>query len=258
MIRELQYKGSFYPEEVEDIENFIDKNLENIEKIEGLRGIIVPHAGWIYSGHTASKGFSHIPKDEVKKIYLIGPSHRFYFKGVALSSYSEYETPFGNYTLDKEYQEKLLEIPGVGIVDEAHIYEHSLEVELPFLKKIYPNAKLIPIVAGANSTTPLNKIIHECIKTKDSFIVISSDLSHYKPYKVAKEVDLKSIKKIVSASGPIDSNSACGSVIINALFDSVNNGTIKLELIDYTNSGDTAGDKDSVVGYCSMEILSCG
>lgn len=258
MKRDLMYKGSFYPEDVESIKNFITDNMDNIEKIEGLKGLIVPHAGWIYSGFTASKGFSHIPKEKVERIYLFGPSHRFHFNGVAISSFDEYETPLGSFKVDKETEKGLLDFPGVGVVDEAHTFEHSLEVELPFLKHIYPDAQLIPIVAGAKSTKILAKILNKTLSEDGALTVISSDLSHYKPYDVAKEIDSNSIKQITSAVEPVDSKSACGSVIINSLIEVVQNSKLEINLINYCNSGDTAGDKESVVGYCSMEILSCG
>lgn len=258
MVRELQYRGSFYPEDIEDMKNFITENIPKKEIKSNLKGIIVPHAGWIYSGYTAAKGFSHTPKENTKRIYLIGPSHRFHFNGVATSSYSEYETPFGNFKLDKSRERHLLDIDGVEEIDEAHIFEHSLEVELPFLKALYPKALLIPLVAGSGSTPVLSRILKRSLNEEESFTVISSDLSHFQPYDSAKDRDISTIKSIISGNKELSPHDACGSVTINALIKIIKEMSIKVELIDYTNSGDTAGDKDSVVGYCSMEIMTNG
>jgi MEMO1 family protein len=258
MNRELLYRGSFYPKTKEEIDSFISINSEKSSIIKNLKGVILPHAGWIYSGITALKGLSNIPDKKIERIYLIGPSHRFNFKGVALSRFTTYDTIDSQFYLDKNTEEQLLNIQDVNVVDDAHIHEHSLEVQLEFIKNIYPEVKLIPIIAGRDSIKPLKEILSRTLKEDNSLTILSSDLSHYKPYKEANQSDKKTIKKILNGTEALDYNDACGSTIINALIEINKHKDYKIELLDYRNSGDTAGDKLSVVGYCSMGITKNG
>lgn len=253
MIREIVYSGSFYPGSNREIEEFILNNNCKEEIVEKLRGVLLPHAGWIYSGVTALKGFSKKTNSKVKRVLLIGPSHRVPFKGVATCNYTHYETPLGKIEIDDEFYSEIASINGVRAIDEAHEYEHSLEVQLPFIMKKFNEIKLIPLVAGSASIPTIKKILKKALNHKDIFICISSDLSHYHKYDDAVTIDQETIEKILKGE-KIDSESACGSVIINALNELSKEGLISTELIDYRNSGDTAGDKYRVVGYCSMEI----
>lgn len=255
MNRELLYMGSFYPDSKEDIDNFISENLKEKSTVKGLKGIILPHAGWIYSGFTALTGLCNKPDKNIDRIYLIGPSHRFNFKGIALSHFVSYKTVNSKFFIDKKTEEQLLAIEDVNIIDDAHIHEHSLEVELEFLKHFYPNAKLIPIVAGRDSIKPLKKILTHSLFEQNSLTILSTDLSHYKPYNEAKDIDYKTIKKIEKSEKILEYNDACGSSIVNAFIEINKNKDFTLNLFDYRNSGDTAGDKLSVVGYCSMGII---
>lgn len=253
MIREMVYSGSFYPGNIDEIDKFILENNYEEESVNKLKGLIVPHAGWIYSGYTALMGFSKNTNYNVDKVLLIGPSHRVPFKGVAVTDYSHYETPYGKMEIDTDFNNEIKKISGVRVIDEAHQYEHSLEVQLPFIIKKYPNAKLIPVVAGSASVPVLKKVLKSALKKDNLLVVVSSDLSHYHKYNDAVEIDKKTVNHILNGE-KIDSEDACGSVIINALIELSKDGIIDMELIDYRNSGDTAGDKDRVVGYCSMEI----
>ncbi len=257
MNRKLQYPGAFYPKELAEINDFFKSHLKENTRVKNLKGLIVPHAGWIYSGITAAKGFSHTPIENVDTIYLIGPSHRFPLIGVALSNFHIYETPIGDFDIDGNKSKELMKISGVKIITEAHEHEHSLEVELPFLKKVYPDANLVPMVAGASSTEVLSEILLKTLNEENSLTIISSDLSHFLPYKIAQKKDLESINKVILGE-TINSDDACGSDIINALVEIQTQSNIEINLIDYTNSGDTAGDEDSVVGYCAMEIINNG
>lgn len=255
MNRELLYRGTFYPDSKKEIDSFINNNIIKQKIVNGLRGIILPHAGWIYSGVTALKGLCHRPLNKVKRIYLIGPSHRFNFKGVALSRFKTYDTLDSEYYIDKNTEEQLLNIEGVNVLDDAHINEHSLEVELEFLKYFYPEIKLIPIIAGRDSIEPLTKILNRSLFEENSLTILSTDLSHYMPYIEALNMDKNTINKIKKCDGLVDSNNVCGSTIVNAFINLNEKKQFKLDLFDYRNSGDTAGDKLSVVGYCSMGII---
>lgn len=258
MKRELRYKGSFYPKTEIEVRNYIRDTYTEVSQIENLKGIIVPHAGWVYSGGTAIRGFSHIPMEEIQNIYLIGPSHHFRFQGVAISGFTTYETLGDGFNINKDIEKELLQIPDVNIVDNAHINEHSLEVELEFLKHFYSKASLIPIVAGRNADKPLRAILERSLNETGSITIISSDLSHYNPYPVAEKLDRKTIELIKNGNGYLDFKDACGSSILNALIEVNKDSDFCINLIEYKNSGDTAGDKKSVVGYCSMEIITNG
>lgn len=247
MRRELSFSGSFYPESIDKIEDFIERNTLDIERVENLRGIVVPHAGWIYSGEVALSGFTKQPKKNPNRVILIGPSHRVPFKGLAITNFNTYKTPFGDMDLDVDFYNSIIDLPGVRVIDDAHIYEHSLEVQLPFIKHFYPKAMLIPLVAGSSSDKILSKILRNL--DNDIFIICSSDLSHYNNYIDAIDIDSTTIRSLTMGDR-VTPGAACGSVVLNSLSD------FKLKLIKYCNSGDTAGDRDRVVGYCSMEILN--
>ncbi len=254
MVRDLMFNGQFYPEKIDAVENFIFNNAPAQSFDNNLVGLIVPHAGWVYSGITALKGYSVKTNRKIDNIYLIGPSHRFPFIGVALADYTALKTISSQISVNFELQKEFSSIENVLINNDAHKFEHSLEVQLEFIKYYYPDSTIVPIVAGFRSSDTLSKIIDLCLNDKDSLTVISSDLSHYQNYFVAQKQDSQTLKKI-ELSKLIDDKDACGHEVINGFIKSNTFNRYRTKLLDYRNSGDTAGSKDSVVGYCAMEII---
>jgi len=253
-IRPAAVAGLFYPASNDELVQLVNNELSQVtlKSQHSPLAIIVPHAGYIYSGAIAASVFKYLQnfRSIIKRILLIGPSHRVDFQGLALSNADFFQTPLGKVRLDKNSQVKLLNIPDIQLLDQAHENEHSLEVQLPFLQQVLDSFSLIPIVAGRASAELVAQTIDTIWDGEETLIVISSDLSHYHDYKTAQELDNTTSKAILDLDyTSISSANACGYVGINGLLLFAKNRHLKASIIDVRNSGDTAGDKNSVVGY---------
>jgi AmmeMemoRadiSam system protein B len=216
------------------------------------KALIVPHAGYIYSGPVAASAYQYLSpiRDIIKRVIIIGPSHRLAFKGVALSSADYFETPLGTIPIDKAAQEKIVDIAGVQIIDLAHASEHSLEVQLPFLQQVLDDFSIVPIVAGDATPELIENVITALWGGPETVFIISSDLSHYHDYQIAQQIDGATSQDIIDLNfRAVHSNNACGCVGIRGLLKFAHQHPLKPSVIDLRNSGDTAGSKDSVVGY---------
>jgi hypothetical protein len=251
MVREAVYAGQFYPAGKEELSKMIDdmflagefKSAKNISK--KIRVIIVPHAGYIYSGVVAASAYDSIKASKAKKIVLLGPSHHAYFEGAHTFS-QDWETPLGIVKVEKA--------PGLdAIVGDV---EHSLEVQVPFLQKIFEDFVLVPIIYGEINAEELGKKI-EPLVSKNSIIIASSDLSHYLPYADANKIDKVTVDAVVSLDLKkfLSAGDACGKIGITALLILAKKMKWKPVILDYKNSGDTAGDKKGVVGYASIVFV---
>jgi len=246
--RDAVYAGSFYPKDKNEIKKMINSFLKNdLKKLNGkLKGLIVPHAGYIYSGVVAGYGFKLLKESKKEKIILFGPSHHNYLEG-AFGFSGNWITPLG--------ETKIVSIDLPIILNDK---EHSLEVQLPFLQSIIPNSKLTitPIIYGDISSEELADIIN-IEKKDDSILIASSDLSHYLSYDIAKKVDSHTIQLILNLDFEkfLSEGDACGKIGIGALMILAKKNKWKTILLDYKNSGDTKGDKESVVGYACIAFI---
>lgn len=254
-IRQAAVAGLFYPADPEILHDMIERDLGQISSLavtSSPKVLIVPHAGYIYSGPIAASAFALLKQSQhlIKRVVIIGPSHRVGFRGVALSSADYFDLPLGRIPIDKVAQAKLLEIDGVHIIDDAHAAEHSLEVQLPFLQYILDDFSIVPIVAGDASSELIAEVIATLWGGAETLIVISSDLSHYHDYQTAQQLDQITSQAILELDvNTIDSQHACGCVGIRGLLTFAQQHPMKAAIVDLRNSGDTAGSKDSVVGY---------
>ncbi|HNZ86713.1 MAG TPA: AmmeMemoRadiSam system protein B [bacterium] len=248
--------GQFYPNDKNQLSKMINNffSLSENKNIDGIKAVIVPHAGYIYSGQIASDAFKQIENySNIERVIVIGPSHHEYMTNFALSRADFWQTPMGNVELDKETINKIEKFNELEFNDNASQEEHSIEVVIPFLQYVIKNNwKLIPILAGQvsdenikNTAKNLNSIIDD-----KTLIVISSDLSHYYEKKKASELDQKCIDSIKTLE--FDSEcEACGEVGIKLLFELAKLNNWKGELIKYGDSGDITKDNSQVVGYMS-------
>lgn len=255
-IRPAAVAGLFYPASSDELVQMVNNELSQVilKSEHHPLALIVPHAGYIYSGAIAASVFKYLQnfRSTIKRVLLIGPSHRVAFHGLALSNADFFQTPLGSVNIDKHGQEKLLNIPDIQLLDQAHANEHSLEVQLPFLQHVLDDFSLIPIVAGHASAELVAQAIDTIWDGAETLVVISSDLSHYHDYKTAQQLDNATSKAIVNLDySTIASANACGYVGVNGLLLFAKNRHLKASIIDVRNSGDTAGDKTSVVGYGS-------
>lgn len=246
--------GSFYPSNPVALKNMLDQFLMDAKDKRDLpipRAIIAPHAGYIYSGPIAASAYACLENStSIKRVAVFAPSHQLLFSNVAISEAHFFETPLGKIPVDREKVSELLSFPQVNLLEEAFDQEHALEVHLPYLQSTLKEFLLIPFIIGQISYQKVAEILENLLDDSEILIVISSDLSHYLDYKIAQTVDQKTAQAILDLKPEaIDWEQACGCVGIQALLEAAKKYHLKPKLIDLRNSGDTAGDKNRVVGY---------
>lgn len=220
------------------------------------RALIVPHAGYIYSGSTAASAYRCLSADpsRFKRVLLLGPAHRVYLKGIAIPSVAKFATPLGDIELDREALDRIASLPGVEVSDEAHREEHSLEVQLPFLQALLPEFTLVPAVVGGVAPERVAAVIDNLAGDPHTLVVISSDLSHFLNYHEAQRIDAATCDQILEKSTGLRAEEACGARVINGLMASSSVRSLSVSLLSACNSGDTAGTPDRVVGYAAFEL----
>jgi len=259
-IRHMAVAGTFYPADKNQLRLMLKGYLDDAPQNNKVpKAIIVPHAGYIYSGPIAATAYARLQLAEqpIKKVLLIGPSHRVGFKGMALSTADQFATPLGNIAIDTETVKQLAELPFVQYSDQIHELEHSLEVQLPFLQMVLGSFSLIPIVTGDATPDQVCQVIEKFWEQEDVLIVISSDLSHFHDYQTAKKMDQLTSEIIEQLQyEKLDGESACGRVPVSGLMALARKNKLEIKNIDLRNSGDTAGfaDLDRVVGYGTYVI----
>ncbi|MBW1616314.1 MAG: AmmeMemoRadiSam system protein B [Deltaproteobacteria bacterium] len=258
-IRKAVYAGSFYPANkeklVETIKNLINKtkqNPPNLPTNKKLKALIFPHAGYIYSGLTAAYSASLLKKESFDEVILMGPDHKIGFKNCSISSADAYQTPLGQIPLNKDKIKSLTDNSEIfQYIKASDTTEHSLEVILPFLITALKKFKLIPIVMGNGNILEYAPALNR-IADKNSLIVASADLSHYLDYDQAVKKDKKTIKNILDLNSEQlikGQNNTCGIIPILTLIEIAKKNNWTPVFLHYSNSGDTAGNKDQVVGY---------
>jgi len=252
-VRPAVVAGMFYPGNAAELSHTIDKFLQDATSNDvAPKALVAPHAGYIYSGPVAASAYARLKNAEqpIRRVVLLGPSHRVPFYGLAVPSSEYFETPLGKIALDREAIELLLEKGLVQEMDLAHAQEHSLEVHLPFLQKTLDDFTLVPIVVGEARPEETAAAIEALWGGPETLIVVSSDLSHYLDYDSAREMDAVTSDAIASLHGErIGHEQACGRMPIQGLLLEAKRHGLKGETIDLRNSGDTAGPRDQVVGY---------
>ncbi len=250
--------GSFYPLAADDLRRDVEFYLTGVERIgEGKalpKVVIVPHAGYMYSGPVAAAAYARVAalKPVVERVVLLGPAHRVRLRGMALPAANRFETPLGTVAVDQDAVAAVSALPQVIISDEAHALEHSLEVQLPFLQTVLDTFKLVPFAVGDTPPERVAEVLDLLWGGKETLIVISSDLSHYLPYPNACAKDEFTAETILRLQPSLDHQQACGATPINGLLIAARARGLEPHLLDLRNSGDTAGDKSRVVGYASF------
>lgn len=258
MNRQPAVAGSFYPANPQQLHSMLTQYLNDAETDEKVpKAIIAPHAGYIYSGPIAATAYARLKKarDRITRVVLIGPSHRVAFRGLAVSRAETFTTPLGRILVDQEAVEAIVQLPFVEYIEQAHTHEHSLEVHLPFLQEMLGDFKIVPIVAGDASPEQVSQVLAALWGGDETLIVISSDLSHYHAYATAQQLDKATSLAIENLQyEELAPESACGKVPVSGLLKLAREKSLSVKTIDLRNSGDTAGDRDSVVGYGAYVI----
>lgn len=265
-LRKSVIAGSWYPGDPSVLRKDISMYIQNVpdRELKGdVVGLIVPHAGYIYSGQVAAHAYKLIQSKKYDAVFLIGPSHRVAFSGISIYSQGAYETPLGVVPVNENIACEMKRLSKI-IIDfpAAHTQEHSLEIQLPFLQFALGDFSFIPLVMGDQSAPTcreLADVIDQAAKDRHVLIVASSDLSHFHDYNKARELDEIVLRHIQDNNAErlldhlaYDETEACGGGPIAVMMLAAKKlGAHHSLLLKYANSGDVTGDKGSVVGYAS-------
>lgn len=246
--------GMFYPDNAHELRQMIKTFLQEVDETTDSvpKAIIAPHAGYIYSGPIAASVYARLMpvRNTIKKVVLLGPSHRVPLRGLAASNMQSFATPLGEISVDRQALDEVLSLSQVSVLESAHANEHSLEVQLPFLQEILGDFTVIPLVVGDATAEQVGEVLEKLWGGAETLIVISSDLSHYYDYKTAQKMD-KLTSQAIENLHPQDIHheQACGRIPVSGLLHVAKTRGMQAKTIDLRNSGDTAGPKTQVVGY---------
>lgn len=258
MKREMSVAGSFYPARGVELERYFEHFSASYDEDSTLpdiksRVVIVPHAGYVYSGYSANIAYRILQKSGIKKFVIIGPSHRVGFDGTSLGDFNSYDTPLGSINASLDLVKELSETFSLTCHRDAH-FEHSTEVQFPFIKHYIEDASIVELVYSFENASNISKIIDFVLEHKDVGVIISTDLSHFHTQEKALKID----KICIEAIEKLDAQKlhagceACGIIGVEALLLSASRATFTPHILDYRTSADASGDESSVVGYLSV------
>lgn len=246
--------GMFYPRDADELRATVDALLDAATPQPAAatpKAIIAPHAGYVYSGPIAASVYALLKpaRERIRRVVLLGPTHRFAVDGLALPEAGAFATPMGHVGLDREAVAAASRLPQVTASSLAHAYEHSLEVHLPFLQSVLGAFDLLPLAVGTADAEEVAEVLDALWGGPETLIVISSDLSHYHPYSEAQAIDRGTAEAILALRTDITHEQACGATPVTGVNLAAQWRGLRPQLLDLRNSGDTAGDRGRVVGY---------
>ncbi len=248
----------FYPADAAMLAKEIQACLASVPRTGSAapKALIVPHAGYIYSGAVAGRAYALLApaRKTIRRVVLLGPAHRVPIRGLALPAAELFATPLGMVKIDAEAKAAALKLPQVSASDVAHNLEHSLEVQLPFLQTVLDDFTLVPFAVGAAAPGEVAEVIDLLWGGPETLILISSDLSHFHAYAQAQAIDRATAGAILAFDAAIRHEQACGATPINGLLLTARRRGMAIEQLDLRNSGDTAGDRARVVGYAAFAL----
>lgn len=251
-IRKTAVAGIFYPADAYQLDKNIDGYLEHVPSKLTQRPqiLIVPHAGYRYSAQIAAHAYKRIEpfKDKIKKVFILGPSHKVFVEGVALSPAKHFKTPLGLLKTNEEINKTLIQNDVFKISAKAHKNEHSLEVQMPFLQKTLSDFTIVPMLYGEANPEDIAKAIKPFLQNNDALLVVSADLSHYLDYASAKQTDIETAEQIEN-NELISHHQSCGATAVNTAMILAKDLGFVPKLLNMANSGDVTNDKERVVGY---------
>jgi len=259
MVREPAVAGSFYPSDPHELRTAIESMLEQVRPRPGPapKALIVPHAGYIYSGPIAATAYAQLVSHRARyqSVVLLGPAHRVPVRGLALPESDIFRTPLGAIPMDRKAISRL-DHPAITTREAAHCLEHSLEVQLPFLQVVLDAFRLVPLVVGDTTPGTVADILDALWNGPGTLFIISSDLSHYLPFAESRERDGETCRAIEALEAThISHDRACGATPLGGLLVAARRHGLQVQTLDLRNSGDTAGDRRQVVGYGAWMLL---
>jgi AmmeMemoRadiSam system protein B len=250
--------GMFYPGDANTLSATVDQLLADVtgQAARQPKALIVPHAGYVYSGATAAAAYATLAPwaKNIHRVILLGPTHRVAVEGIALPEAEAFATPLGTVRLDAQAVAVIADLPQIVFSDKVHAFEHSLEVHLPFLQRLLDQFTLVPLAVGHADPAAVAEVLDLLWDGPETLIVVSSDLSHFLPYGTAQQVDSNTCRHILQLDNQINPEQACGAFPINGLLLAARRRGLTPALLGLCNSGDTAGDKTRVVGYAAFSF----
>ncbi len=249
--------GTFYPADPAALNVQIARYLADVpprHRAPAPKLLVVPHAGYVYSGPVAAHAYALLARwrARITRVVLLGPTHRVAVRGLAVPTVSAFDTPLGSVAIDRAALAQLADLPQVVASDAAHAAEHSLEVQLPFLQSVLGEFTLVPVAVGDARSDEVAQVVERLWGGDETLIVISSDLSHYLPYARAQTVDSATVDRILRLDDSLTPHQACGALPLAGALRAARAHGLAPRLLDLRNSGDTAGDRSRVVGYCAI------
>jgi len=246
--------GQFYPDDPVKLHQQITAFLENAQPVEGAcpKAIVAPHAGYIYSGPVAASAYKKVMEKAgaISRVVIMSPAHRYGFQGIAWSAADYFRTPLGDIKVDRDAIASLADLDYVKNIERAFDGEHALEVHLPFLQSIIDDFQIVPFIVGMAEPRQVAEVLNRLWGGQETLIVISSDLSHFNEYQNARQRDSRTTAAIETLRfEDIGGDDACGVYPLSGLLLAARERNLQAEAIDLRNSGDTAGSRESVVGY---------
>jgi MEMO1 family protein len=263
-LRPAAVAGQFYPRDPQGLRQALDACLQAGPVDGGQRQpvvaaspklLIVPHAGYVYSGRVAGQAYARLRgrSAAVRRVVLLGPAHRVALRGLALPAAEAFETPLGRVPVDRTARAALADLPQVVTSAAAHADEHALEVQLPFLQRVLGDGfTIVPLVVGRAAAADVAAVLDRLWGGDETLIVVSTDLSHYLPYAEARALDGHTVERIAAGDTQLTPEQACGAHALNGALLAARRRGLAPALLDCCNSGDTAGDRRRVVGYAAF------
>ena len=262
-VREAVVDGLFYPAAPAALRAQVVDCLAGVGAADAVgrapQLLITPHAGYEYCGTVAAQAYALLggrSAHRIRRVVLLGPAHRAALDGLAAPQADAFETPLGRVAVDAAALAALDDLPQVTRSDRVHEHEHSLEVQLPFLQTLLGSGfSLVPLVVGDAGAEAVAQVIERLWGGDETLIVISSDLSHYLPYEQAQAADHATAQRILALDAALTLHDACGAAAINGALLAARRHGLAPRILDLRNSGDTAGDRDRVVGYAAIAFM---
>ena len=262
MSKPLHFSGSFYPSDEKELHSYVDHFNAVIKEhlppnwqeryTKPKRAIIVPHAGYVFSGFTANMAYSLAQSADSKRVIVIGPSHKIAFAGVScLQGYENYSTPFGDIPIDRQYIATLGQKFALGFDERIHA-EHSTETQMPFIKH-YLNKPILELIYSQMGYEELSVMLQYLLQDKDNFVIISTDLSHFHTKEKAFTHDSVCLQAVDKLDLELYNTGceACGGVGVQAMILAAQKLGLESHILDYRTSADYSKDESRVVGYAS-------
>ncbi len=258
--------GAFYPAQPEALRRELARCFSAAKNTTDLtikspntspKALIVPHAGYIYSGEIAASAYNLLKHrhEKINNVVLLGPVHRVWVPGLALPDATAFETPLGRVKLDQAGMAAITSLQQVSVSAAAHAEEHSLEVQLPFLQSVLDDFTLLPLAVGGTSPEQVAEVLEKVWGGEETLIVVSSDLSHFLAYAAAQRRDAVTAQAILDLDTHLVGEQACGAHPINGLALVARRHGLVAHLLDLRNSGDTSGSHERVVGYAAFAFM---